>query len=50
MNLPQIDVSSLPDLDTLTGVFGSAIQPAQALIFDDSVIIVMVFLYETMRP
>lgn len=50
MNLPQIDISTLPDLNTLTGVFGSTIEPAKALIFDDSVIIAMVFLYEIMRP
>lgn len=50
MNLPKIDVSTLPDLNTLTGVFGSTIEPAKALIFDDSVIIAMVFLYEIMRP
>lgn len=46
MNLPKIDLSALPDLDTLTGVFGSLARPAQALASDDSVVVVMVFVYE----
>lgn len=50
MNLPKIDTSTLPDLDTLTGVFGSLAHPAQALVFDDSVVIVMVFLYDILNP
>lgn len=28
MNLPKIDISALPDLDVLTGVFGSLAHPA----------------------
>ena len=32
MNLPKIDISSLPDLDTLTGLFGSLVNGAQAVI------------------
>ena len=50
MNLPKIDVSALPDLDTLTGVFGSLANPAQALQSDDSVVIIMVFVYEILVP
>lgn len=50
MNLPKIDVSALPDLDTLTGVFGSLAHPAQALQSDDSVVIIMVFIYEVLMP
>ncbi|WP_296679115.1 hypothetical protein [Novosphingobium sp.] len=46
MNLPKIDLSALPDLDVLTGVFGSLARPAQALSQDDSVVVVMVFVYE----
>lgn len=50
MNLPKIDLSALPDLDTLTGVFGSLVHPAQALEFDDSVVVVMVFIYDMIYP
>ena len=50
MNLPKNDLSALPDLDTLTGVFGSLAHPAQAVEFDDSVIIVMVFIYDMLSP
>ncbi len=50
MNLPKIDVSALPDLDTLTGVFGSFLHPAQAGSSDDRIIILMAYLYELLPP
>lgn len=50
MILPKIDISALPDLDVLTGVFGSLAKPAQALVTDDSVIAMMVFVYEVTHP
>ncbi|PKB25993.1 hypothetical protein B0I00_1201 [Novosphingobium kunmingense] len=46
MNLPKIDLSALPSLDTLTGVFGSLARPVQSVAMDDSTVIVMVFVYE----
>lgn len=46
MNLPKIDLSALPDLDTLTGVFGSQFNPAQALQSDDTIIVMMVYVYD----
>ena len=49
MNLPNIELSALPELDTLTGVFGSLAHPAQTLAADDTVIVVMVFLYEALK-
>lgn len=49
MKLPKLDISALPDLDTLTGVFGSLVNPAQAQ-SDDSVIIIMTFVYEILVP
>lgn len=48
MNLPQIDISSLPDLDVLTGVFGSLNHPGQALLSDDTVVILMVYIYDSL--
>jgi hypothetical protein len=50
MNLPKIDVSALPDLDSLTGIFGSLLHPAQAVSSDDSLLILMVFVYEVFPP
>jgi hypothetical protein len=31
MNLPKIDISALPDLDTLTGMFGSLANPLRVM-------------------
>lgn len=49
MNLPTIDISNLPDLDKLTGVFGSFAHPLQAMSSDDSIIFIMAFLYEVLE-
>lgn len=46
MNLPKIDISSLPDLDTLTGLFGSLVHAARVQSSDDTLVILMTFLYE----
>lgn len=46
MNLPQIDVSHLPDLATLTGVFGSSAHPGNALVAGDTAVILMVFVHD----
>jgi hypothetical protein len=46
MNLPKLDLSSLPDLDTLTGVFGSLVDFARVQSSDDSIVVLMTFLYE----
>lgn len=50
MNLPKIDISALPDLDTLTGVFGSLANSGPVHQADDSIIIAMVFVYEILMP
>ncbi len=50
MNLPKIDVSALPDLDSLVGVFGSIASPLAPAQADDSIIIAMVFVYEILMP
>ncbi len=49
MNLPQIDISALPDLTTLTGVFGSLAHHGQAITSDDTTIVIMVFVYEILQ-
>jgi hypothetical protein len=46
MNLPKIDISALPDLSQLTGMFGSLIHPLQVMSSDDTVVDIMVFVYE----
>jgi len=45
MDLPQIDVSTLPQLAEMTGVFGSMVHKA-AVAAGDSTVVVMTFLYE----
>lgn len=51
MNFPKIDLSSLPVLEKAAGMFGSLSDVATAA-SDDRVVIVMVYLYETVpqRP
>ena len=49
MNLPSIDLASLPGLDTATGLFGSLSNLADATT-DDRVIVLMVYIYETVPP
>ena len=50
MNLPIIELASLPDLDTLTGVFGSLLDGAKGQGSDDRVIVLMTFLYDSLIP
>lgn len=47
MNLPTIDLESLPTLDNALGLFGSLSDLAQASP-DDRIIVLMVYLYELM--
>lgn len=44
MNIPKIDIGSLPGLDTATGVFGSVMQSGVS--YDDGVVAVMVYVYD----
>ncbi len=46
MNLPKIDISALPDLETLTGLFGSLVDAARVQSSDDTIVILITFLYE----
>ncbi len=50
MNLPKFDISALPDLDTLTGLFGSIVGPGKIVESDDSIIVLMVYLFELTNP
>ena len=51
MILPMIDISSLPDLDTLTGIFGSLKTFDLGLAgSNDLIIVLMVYLYEIAPP
>ena len=45
MKLPKIDLSTLPDLDTLTGLFGSIVAHTPG--HDDSVVILATFTYDS---
>jgi hypothetical protein len=44
MLLPKIDLSMLPDLDVLTGLFGSITEQMPG--HDDSIIILATFVYD----
>lgn len=46
MNLPKIDLASLPDLTTLTGMFGSMRTPGH----DDTIIVLAAIVYESSPP
>jgi hypothetical protein len=48
MKLPQIDLSQLPDLETLTGLFGSGNAGMPGT--DDRIVILMSYLYEIIPP
>lgn len=50
MNLPKIELSSLPDLDTLTGLFGSLLHSTRIANSDNSIVILMTYLYELIPP
>lgn len=45
MNLPKIDLDSLPGLDTAQGLFGSLSDLANATV-DDRIVVLMVYIYE----
>lgn len=46
MKLPKIDLSNLPDLDTLTGLFGTTQTPGH----DDTIIVIATIVYESSPP
>lgn len=47
MQVPHIDLSLLPDLDTVTGVFGSMISTGPRMPgHDDSIVILATFVFE----
>ena len=48
MQLPKIDLSMLPDLSTLTGMFGSGRTPSPG--HDDTIVVLATFLYEAQPP
>lgn len=47
MKLPTINLSQLPDLDTLTGVFGSV---NDMVGHDDSIVILAAYVFEVAPP
>jgi len=48
MDLPKIDLSSIPGLDTAQGLFGSLTQTTAS--YDDGVVAIMVYVYDVMPP
>ena len=49
MNLPKIDLESLPALDAVQGLFGSLSDLASATV-DDRIVVLMVYVYEMVPP
>lgn len=49
MKFPKIDLSSLPDLDTIAGIFGS-ISDSGGPTVDDRVVVMMTYIYEMAPP
>jgi len=47
MTLPQIDASALPNLDVMTGVFGSVAHKG-TMVAGDEVVILISFLYDVL--
>lgn len=44
MNLPAIDLASLPGIDVAMGIFGSV--SAQSPTYGDGVVAIMIYIYE----
>ncbi len=49
MILPKLTLSALPDLSTLTGMFGSLAQ-GRTPRHDDSIVILATFIYDAQPP
>jgi hypothetical protein len=49
MDLPTLDLSALPDLPTLTGMFG-CLASARSPGHDDSIVILATFIYDVQPP
>ena len=48
MNLPTIDLASLPGLETATGIFGATLGAGPT--YDDRIVAIMVYVYEVVPP
>ncbi len=48
MKLPKIDLASLPDLETVTGLFGTLRSPNPG--HDDTIVVVATVIYESTPP
>lgn len=48
IKLPKIELANLPDLDTLTGLFGSIRTPNPG--HDDTIVILATIVYESSPP
>ncbi|MWV28549.1 hypothetical protein [Aurantiacibacter rhizosphaerae] len=46
MKLPKIDLTSLPDMELLTGLFGTTQRPGH----DDSIIVIATVVYDSCPP
>ncbi|WP_209347222.1 hypothetical protein [Pontixanthobacter sp. CEM42] len=49
MNLPSLDITELPGLESAAGIFGSLSDLATAHT-DDRIVVIMVYVYEMFPP
>ena len=49
MELPRIELASLPDLEQVAGIFGS-LSPFAGGGHDDRIVVLMVYVYDTLPP
>ncbi|WP_299191824.1 hypothetical protein [uncultured Erythrobacter sp.] len=48
--MPKIELSSIPGLETAQALFGAVSERVQAATYDDSIVAVMVYIYDTSPP
>lgn len=48
MNIPKIDLTALPGMDLVSGVYGSLSQAAGT--YEDRTVAIMVYVYDTVPP
>ena len=48
MDIPKIDLSTLPGLETATGMFGALRQSVSGI--DDTIVAIMVYVYDVAPP
>lgn len=48
--MPKIELSSIPGLESAQALFGAISERAQAATYDDSIVVIMVYVHDTAPP